>query len=119
MKKTIYIFIILTLVNLALQSAEVIQIEYYDIIKTHLFFLSITIISQKLYKYLNQKSNTSALYFLSINIGRIILSIIFLWPIIFSENIFKKQIILNFVITYFVYLLFESIIQNQKSKISK
>ena len=119
MKKTIYIFILFTLVNLVLKTIELIQIGYYDIIKIHLFFLSITIITQKLYEYLNQKPNTSALYFLSINIGRIILSIVFLWPIIFSENIIKKQIIVNFIITYFAYLLFESIIQNQKSKISK
>ena len=119
MKKTIYIFIILILVNLFFKTIEFIQIEYYNIIKIHLFFLSTTIIAQKTYRYLNQKPNTSALYFLSINIGRIILSIMFLWPIIFSENPFKKQIIVNFVITYFVYLLFESIIQNQKSKISK
>ncbi len=119
MKKTIYIFIILTLSNLVLKKIKFIQIEYYNIITIHLFFLSITIISQKTYKYLHQKPNISALHLLSINISRIILSIIFLWPIIFSENLFKKQIIVNFVITYFIYLLFESIIQNQKPKISK
>ena len=119
MRKTIYIVIFFILVNLVLRIIGSIQIEYYDIIKIHAFFFSTTIITQKLYKYLSKKPNTSALYFLSINFGRIILSIIFLWPIIFSENTLKKQIIINFIITYFLYLFFESIIQNQKSKNSK
>ena len=109
----------LILINLFLRRTEYIQIDYYNIIKIHVFFLSITIITQKLHKYFSQKTNTSVLHFLSINIGRIILSIIFLWPIIFSENLLKKQILINFIIAYFAYLLFESIIQNQKSKISK
>ena len=119
MKKAIYIFIFLTLINLLLKTTDYIKISHYIIIKIHIFFLSIIIITQKLHEYFLKKPNISLLYFLSINIGRIILSIIFLWPIIFSENTLKKPILINFVVIYFVYLLFESIIQNQKSKISK
>lgn len=96
-----------------------IQIEYIEIIKIHAFCLSTTIIVQKTHEFFTKKESTPLIYLLNIHIGRLILATIFVWPIIYSENTLKKQIIINFSIIYFAYLLIEMLLKNQKSKISK
>lgn len=78
-----------------------------DILIMHVFLLLLAITTKWLQKKLTQKKNTSPMILLAINIGRMIICVLFLLPIIISYEDADKWLIYHFFFAYFFYLFLD------------
>ena len=99
--------IIILIINLGFLSLVSIEITFFDTLHIHAFLFSLSLLSNITYQYLIKKKQKSTSVFLSINIIRIALTIIFLLPVIIQFDKSYTIYIYNFFCVYFSYLFFD------------
>ena len=95
--------LLLYVVNLLLLHIKKTQINNQDVLYIHLFIFTIFFGFNKI-KEMVKSDNHPITYYLSINIFRIIFSLLFLIPKIVELNKEEKHYIINFFVVYFSYL---------------
>lgn len=78
-----------------------------NILIMHVFLFLLAITTKWLQKKLTQKKNTSPMVLLAINIGRMVVCVLFLLPIIISYKDADKWLIYHFFFAYFFYLFLD------------
>ena len=87
-----------------------------DVVYTNLFLLLLTILFFAVYKWLKKRKTKSPFTFLSLSFLKMILSLIFLFPIIFNNSDYSSSYIIHFFSLYFLYLFVEIIFLIKFSK---
>jgi len=82
------------------------EVMLIKLLETHVFLFFIFFIEETIYLKLTKKKNMRPIYFLSINFFKIIASIVFLSPLIFSKNKTDENQIFFFFGAYFVLLFY-------------
>ena len=80
-------------------------LSFNQIIFIHAFLFGIMILSEKAEKKIAKETNNIISFFLTINIIRGVLVILFLLPTIFFSYDNKIEVTLNFFIVYFLHIL--------------
>ena len=88
-----------------------------QIILIHAFLFGIMILSEKIERKIAKNKNNIITLFLTINIIRASLIILFLLPTIFFSYDNKIETVLNFFIVYFLYILIGIIYKNRLKKL--
>ena len=112
-KNKSFVFILGFALNYFIVKKFELNIQFLDIIKTHIFLFSLSLLGDLFRQKLSNKKNITPLYFLAINFSRIFLCILFLLPVILEYNKQENIYIYNFFIIYFVYL-FSDIAETKK-----
>ena len=81
------------------------KLTFSEIVFIHTFLFGIMILSEKIEYKIAKKTKNILTLFLTINIVRASLIMFFMFPIIFFSYDNKIEIILNFFIVYFLYML--------------
>jgi len=113
-KNKITVFIVLTILNILLVNMFNLKISLQNIVIIQVFLFSLSFSSQLLQEKLVKKKNTTPAHFLSVNILRIALCIVFLLPVILNFRESEKSYIYNFFIIYFSYLFLENYVKVKK-----
>ena len=87
-----------------------------DVVYVNLFLLLLTILFFAVYKWLKKRKTKSPFTFLSLSFLKMILSLIFLFPIIFNNSDYSSSYIIHFFSLYFLYLFVEIIFLIKFSK---
>ena len=87
-----------------------------DVVYANLFLLLLTILFFAVYKWLKKRKTKSPFTFLSLSFLKMILSLIFLFPIIFNNSDYSFPYIIHFFSLYFLYLFVEIIFLIKFSK---
>lgn len=87
-----------------------------DIVYVNLFLLLLTILFFAIYNWLKKRKTKSPFTFLSLSFLKMILSLIFLFPIIFNNSDYSSSYIIHFFSLYFLYLFVEIIFLIKFSK---
>ena len=92
------------------------KIQATQIINIHAFLFSIAITVSFFKRFFKHyfKNKTSAL--LIVNFLRMILALIFLWPILVRKDLFTKTYIIHFFISYFLYQYIDIYFYKKKKK---
>lgn len=80
---------------------NVLWVHPFIFVLSFLSIISVNIIFQK-----TKRKNIANAYMLTI-LGKIIFTLLFLLPLFISNNIFKKEYVLQFFVIYFVYMIIE------------
>jgi hypothetical protein len=107
-KNKIIAFIVLTILNILLVNMFNLKISVQNIVIIQVFLFSLSFSSQLLLEKLLKNKKTTPAHFLSVNILRIALCIVFLLPVILNFRESEKSYIYNFFIIYFSYLFLEN-----------
>jgi hypothetical protein len=78
-----------------------------DVLIMHVFLFLLTITTKWLQKKLTKKKNISPMILLAINIGRMLICVLFLLPIIIGYEDTDKWLIYHFFFAYFFYLFLD------------
>jgi hypothetical protein len=87
-----------------------------DVVYVNLFLLLLTILFFAIYNWLKKRKTKSPFTFLSLSFLKMILSLIFLFPIIFKNSDYSSSYIIHFFLLYFLYLFVEIIFLIKFSK---
>lgn len=87
-----------------------------DVVYVNLFLLLLTILFFAFYNWLKKRKTKSPFTFLSLSFLKMILSLIFLFPIIFNNSDYSSSYIIHFFSLYFLYLFVEIIFLIKFSK---
>ena len=95
------------LMHLILSYLLLINNQLINILIIHVFLFLLTLITKWLQKKLSKKKNPSPMIFLAINIGRMLICVLFLLPIIIGYEDADKWYIYHFFFAYFFYLILD------------
>lgn len=87
-----------------------------DVVYANLFLLLLTILFFAVYKWQKKIKTKSPFTFLSLSFLKMILSLIFLFPVIFNNSDYSSSYIIHFFSLYFLYLFVEIIFLIKFSK---
>jgi hypothetical protein len=87
-----------------------------DVVYTNLFLFLLTILFFIIYNWLKKRKTKSPFTFLSLSFLKMILSLIFLFPVIFNNSDYSPSYIMHFFSLYFLYLFVEIIFLIKFSK---
>jgi hypothetical protein len=87
-----------------------------DVVYANLFLLLLTILFFTIYNWLKKRKTKSPFTFLSLSFLKMILSLIFLFPVIFNNSDYSPSYIMHFFSLYFLYLFVEIIFLIKFSK---
>ena len=91
-------------------------ISLADVVYANLFLLLLTILFFAIYNWLKKRKTKSPFTFLSLSFLKMILSLIFLFPVIFNDSDYSPSYIMHFFSLYFLYLFVEIIFLIKFSK---
>lgn len=87
-----------------------------DVVYANLFLFLLTILFFIIYNWLKKRKTKSPFTFLSLSFLKMILSLIFLFPVIFNDSDYSPSYIMHFFSLYFLYLFVEIIFLIKFSK---
>jgi hypothetical protein len=87
-----------------------------DVVYANLFLFLLTILFFIIYNWLKKRKTKSPFTFLSLSFLKMILSLIFLFPVIFNNSDYSPSYIMHFFSLYFLYLFVEIIFLIKFSK---
>ena len=87
-----------------------------DVVYANLFLFLLTILFFTIYNWLKKRKTKSPFTFLSLSFLKMILSLIFLFPVIFNNSDYSPSYIMHFFSLYFLYLFVEIIFLIKFSK---
>ena len=117
MKKSKTILLIISLaLNLLLVQIFKIKITLHQVLTINIFLFSLSFLTEIVQLKFSKNKNITPAHFLTINVLRILLCVVFLLPIILKYSTLDNIYIYNFFLTYFIYL-FHDIIFKGKSLI--
>ena len=117
MKKSKIILLIISLaLNLLLIQMFKIKITLHQVLTMNIFLFSLSFLTDMAQLKFSKNKNIAPAHFLTINVLRILLCVVFLLPIILKYSKSDNIYIYNFFIVYFIYL-FHDIIFKAKSLI--
>ena len=117
MKKSKTILLIISLaLNLLLVQIFKIKITLHQVLTINIFLFSLSFLTEIVQLKFSKNKNITPAHFLTINVLRILLCVVFLLPIILKYSTSDNIYIYNFFLTYFIYL-FHDIIFKGKSLI--
>ena len=117
MKKSKTILLIISLaLNLLLVQIFKIKITLHQVLTINIFLFSLSFLTEIVQLKFSKNKNITPAHFLTINVLRILLCVVFLLPIILKYSKSDNIYIYNFFIVYFIYL-FHDIIFKGKSLI--
>ena len=91
-------------------------ISLADVVYANLFLFLLTILFFIIYNWLKKRKTKSPFTFLSLSFLKMILSLIFLFPVIFNNSDYSPSYIMHFFSLYFLYLFVEIIFLIKFSK---
>jgi hypothetical protein len=91
-------------------------ISLADVVYANLFLFLLTILFFTIYNWLKKRKTKSPFTFLSLSFLKMILSLIFLFPVIFNNSDYSPSYIMHFFSLYFLYLFVEIIFLIKFSK---
>jgi hypothetical protein len=119
-KKGLLLLIIATAIFLLDFSLyDIIKFRYIslpDVVYANLFLFLLTILFFIIYDWLKKRKTKSPFTFLSLSFLKMILSLIFLFPVIFNNSDYSPSYIMHFFSLYFLYLFVEIIFLIKFSK---
>ena len=116
-KNKLALFFILFLINLAIVDLFKLKITFQQIFIVHIFLLSLSVLTTLIRDKTLKHKKTSISLLLALNFFRIIASVIFLFPLILTQEKSQNNYIYNFFIFYFIYLFSDIIEKNKQTKI--
>ena len=115
-KSKVILFAFILTLNLLLVKICKIKIIFEEVLIIQAFLFSLSFLADIIQQKLTKHKNTTPAHFLTINVLRILLCVVFLLPTILKYSEADNIYIYNFFITYFIYL-FHDIIFKGKSLI--
>jgi hypothetical protein len=91
-------------------------ISLADVVYANLFLFLLTILFFTIYNWLKKRKTKSPFTFLSLSFLKMILSLIFLFPVMFNNSDYSPSYIMHFFSLYFLYLFVEIIFLIKFSK---
>ena len=116
MKKSKTILLIISLaLNLVLVQIFKIKITLQQVLTIQIFLFSLSFLTDIVQLKFSKNKNISPAHFLTINVLRILLCVVFLLPIILKYSKSDNIYIYNFFIAYFIYLFHDIIFKGKSS----
>ena len=113
-KSKVILFIILLVVNLVTIEISKIQITFLQILTIQIFLFSLSFLADIAQLKFSKNKNITPAHFLTINILRMLLCVVFLLPTILKYSKSDNIYIYNFFIAYFIYLFHDIIFKCKK-----
>ena len=112
-----FIFILLLLSDyLTLIFFELKEINNFDVLSVNLFLFFLTLVFFLLYQWFLKTRTKSPFTYLSLSFFKMVISLIFLFPIYSNNSVNVISYILHFFILYFAYLFIEIFLLIKDSK---
>ena len=115
-KSKIALFFVLLSINLFAVYFFKLRLIFQQVLTIHTFLLSLSFLTDLLQVKFLKPSPFSSLMPLSINFLRVCLCIIFLLPVILTDEILDKNYIYNFFIVYFLIIFHDLFLKGKKAK---